>query len=99
MSEELKDRAKQARKAQKRCNAFKVMAILSGAIAIVLGTLAAIMPPPWRVDPSILQLIGEFMGIQALFEAMAAFESGRDAKIVHGNTTVALDGNGDGKVE
>lgn len=99
MSEQFIEDYKKARRAKKKCTAFKWMAIISGAAAIVLGIVAAIAPPSWEVHPSIIKLIGEFMGIQAMFETMAAVETGADAKLVHNNTTLAIDGNGDGKVD
>lgn len=98
MSNELKSAYKAARKAQQKCTAFKWMSIISGAIAIILGGVSLIAPPPWQVHDSVLKLIAEFMGVQAMFEAMVAFESGRDAKITHGNTSLAIDGDGDGKI-
>ena len=85
---------------QTRCTAFKWAALLTGATAIILGVIAAIMPPPWFVDPSILKLIGEFMGIQAMFEAMIALEAGVDAKVSVSKDKgieVKTDANGDGQ--
>ena len=75
------------------------MAIISGAVAILMFVAAAIAPPPWEVHASILQGMGICVGIQALFEAMVALEAGVDAKVTHenGKTSVAIDGNGDGK--
>lgn len=98
MSETMKESYQNARKAQRKCKAFKIAAIVTGAISVILGVIAVIMPPCWDVTPNVIKLIGEFMGIQCMFEVMVAFESGRDAKLVHGNTTVTLDGNGDGKM-
>lgn len=81
MSEDMKKRAAQARELKNRCTAFKWMAIASGAVAIILGVVAAIMPPAWELHPSMLELIGMFMGIQAMYEAMVALEAGTDAKV------------------
>lgn len=99
MSNELKENVKKARKAKNRCTLFKWMTIVTGLAAVVLGLFAAIMPPPWEVHQSIISLIGEMMGIMAIFAALTAFESGRDAKLILGNkATVTFDGDGDGKV-
>lgn len=99
MSEQTKERVAKARKARNRCTVFKWMTIVTGALALLLGLFAAIMPPPWEVHHSIISLIGEFMGIMAIFAALSAFESGRDAKLILGDhATLALDGNGDGKI-
>lgn len=97
MSEQFKQEVKRARKAKDKCTAFKWMSIITGAVAILVGVFALVMPPSWHVEDSVLKLIAEFMGIQAMFEAMVAFESGRDAKLIHGNTTITVDGDGDGK--
>ena len=85
---------------QKRCTAFKWAALLTGATAIILGAVAAIMPPPWEVHDSVLKLIAEFMGIQAMFEGMVALEAGVDAKVSVSKDKgieVKTDANGDGK--
>ena len=99
MSNELKQDLKRARKAQRKCNAFKIAALATGIAATLLGIIAAVAPPPWQVHTSMLKLIGEFMGIQCMFGVMVAFEAGKDAKLTHGNTTISIDGNGDDKVE
>ena len=90
---------KLAKKLRTKCTAFKVMTIISGSVAIILGVLAAIAPPPWDVHPNMLKLIGELMGIMGIFSALTAFESGKDAKLILGNhLSLNIDGNGDGKV-
>lgn len=100
MSDKFKEQVKAARRAKDRCTAFKWMSMLSGAAAILIGIIALIMPPSWQVDDSVLKLIAEFMGIQAMFEAMVALEAGVDAKVAFSKDKgleVKTDANGDGK--
>ena len=43
-------------------------------------------------------MISLSLAFAALFAVWEAVDKGIDAKIVHGNTTVTLDGNNDGKL-
>lgn len=89
----------EAKAARSKTNAFEYTGVILSIVAFLLGAFALVCPPPWQVDKSVIELIGEFIGIIAIIFAYAAFKTGRDAKIKLRNAEITLDGDGDGKVE
>ena len=76
---------------------FFGLAVLS-FIAVTLIVVSFLIPPQGVVDSSVLAAVGEIFAFAALFAVWEAVDKGIDAKIVHGNTTVTLDGNNDGQM-
>ena len=79
------------------CTKAKIASAVLSFISVGLIVASFIVPPMGVVDGSVLAAVGEIFAFAALFAAWEAIDKGIDAKITHGNTTVTLDGNGDGK--
>lgn len=80
------------------CTKLKKVAVglILTAVACFVG--AALTPPMWYVDGSILTGMGIIFGYAALMYAWEATDRGIDAKLTHGNTTIELN-NPDTKKE
>lgn len=63
--------------------------ILAG-LAAALGIIAFFMPPRAEVHPSVLKLISWFFAFTALWTVFVAMVRGIDARITHGNTSLAI---------
>ena len=79
------------------CTKSKIAAAVLSFIAVTLIVVSFFIPPQGVVDSSVLAAVGEIFAFAALFAGWEAIDRGIDAKIVHGNTTLVLDGDGDGK--
>lgn len=79
------------------CTKAKIASAILSFLAVALIIASFFVPPTGVVDGSVLAAVGEIFAFAALFAAWEAIDKGIDAKITHGNTTVTLDGNGDGK--
>ena len=90
-------RAQQLKELQKGCTKAKIAAAVLSFIAVGLIVASFIIPPQGVVDGSVLAAVGEIFAFAALFAVLEAVDKGIDAKIVHGNTTIILDGDGDGE--
>ena len=91
-------RAQQLKELQKGCTKAMIAAAILSFIAVGLIVASFIIPPQGVVDGSVLAAVGEIFAFAALFAVWEAVDKGIDAKIVHGDTTIILDGDGDGKV-
>ena len=60
------------------------------AVAIFLMIGSAIVPPPFVVDSSIFKCVAWLFGFAALAQVPAIVQSGKNAKIQHGNTTLTI---------
>ena len=89
-------RAQQLKELQNGCTKAKIAAAVLSFIAVGLIVASFIIPPQGVVDGSVLAAVGEIFAFAALFAVWEAVDKGIDAKIVHGNTTIILDGDGDG---
>ena len=89
----------QERKLRESCTKAKIAAAVLSFIAVLLIIASFIVPPMGVVDGSVIAAVGEIFAFAALFALWEAIDKGIDAKIVHGNTTITLDGDGDGKTE
>jgi hypothetical protein len=86
----------QERKLRESCTKAKIAATVLSFIAVALIVGSFFVPPMGVVDSSVLAAVGEIFAFAALFAVWEAVDKGIDAKIVHGNTTITLDGDGDG---
>ena len=68
---------------------FWVCLILSGSLLII----GCFMPPFGKIDPSIIEAVGEIFGFAALAVFSDAMRQGYDAKFQHGSTTIEIDNN------
>lgn len=87
------------RKLRESCTKAKIAAAVLSFIAVGLIIASFFVPPMGVVDGSVLAAVGEIFAFAALFAVWEAVDKGIDAKIVHGNTTITIDGDGDGKTE
>ena len=81
---------------REKCTKAKIAAAALSFIAVGLIVASFCIPPQGVVDGSVLAAVGEIFAFAALFAVWEAVDKGIDAKIVHGNTTIILDGDGDG---
>lgn len=63
--------------------------VLSG-IAVTLGIIAFFIPPKAEIHPSVLKFISWIFAFTALWTVFAAMVRGIDARITHGNTSLAI---------
>ena len=87
----------QETKPREKCSKAKIASAVLSFIAVGLIIASFFVPPTGVVDGSVLAAVGEIFAFAALFAGWEAIDRGIDAKIVHGNTTLVLDGDGDGK--
>lgn len=83
-------------KKQSACPKARIAAAVLSFISVGLIVTSFFIPPQGVVDSSVLAAVGEIFAFAALFAVWEAVDKGIDAKITHGNTTITLDGNGDG---
>lgn len=72
------------------CRAETKAAIILAAISAAMLIGAALTPPMWVIDGSILAAVGELFAFASLFKAGEAIDRGLDAKIKHGKTEIEL---------
>ena len=87
----------QETKLREKCSKAKIASAVLSFIAVGLLIASFFVPPTGVVDGSVLAAVGEIFAFAALFAVWEAVDKGIDAKIVHGNTTISIDGNGDGQ--
>lgn len=75
---------------KKKCTWQKKVAIAITAIAVLMGLISFMTPPPWTIDSSVIAFNGEVFAFDMLFMAWDAIERGIDAKIVHKGTELDL---------
>ena len=80
------------------CTKAKMASAVLSFIAVALIVTSFFIPPQGVVDSSVLAAVGEIFAFAALFAAWEAIDKGIDAKVTHGNTTLSIDGDGDGKI-
>ena len=78
------------------CTKMKIAAAVLSFIAVALIVGSFFVPPMGVVDGSVLAAVGELFAFAALFALWEAVDKGIDAKVTHGDTTIAIDGNKDG---
>lgn len=72
------------------CRAETKAAIILAAVSAAMLIGAALTPPMWVIDGSILAAVGELFAFASLFKAGEAIDRGLDAKIKHGQTEIEL---------
>ena len=87
----------QLKQLREKCTKAKIAAGILSFIAVGLIIASFFIPPQGVVDSSVLAAVGEIFAFAAMFAVWEAVDKGIDAKIVHGNTTIILDGDGDGE--
>ena len=80
------------------CTKAKIASAVLSVIAVALIIGSFFVPPTGVVDSSVLAAVGESFAFAALFAVWEAIDKGSDAKVTHGNTTISLDGDGDGEI-
>ena len=80
------------------CTKSKIASAVLSVIAVALIIVSFFVPPTGVVDSSVLAAVGEIFAFAALFAVWEASDKGFDAKVPHGNTTISLDGDGDGQI-
>lgn len=80
------------------CTKAKIASAVLSVIAVALIIGSFFVPPTGVVDSSVLAAVGEIFAFAALFAVWEAIDKGIDAKVTHGNTTISLDGDGDGEI-
>ena len=84
-----------------RCRVHKIVAIILSAIATLLIIAGFFVPPMGKIDGSVLQGVGEIIGMISIFFAWdnisAAIDKGVGTKWQHGNTSVSITGKKDGE--
>ena len=100
MSDELKTRAKEARKAKNECTHYAKAAIILAFLTALAFFIAMLIPPYGEVARSVLQGMGILAGLSASFNFADAWKAGYDAKLLIGRNGIEVktDGNGDGKM-
>lgn len=100
MSNELKERAKEARAAKNRCTYYAKAAIILAFLTALAFFVAMLIPPYGEVSRSILQGMGILAGLSASFNFADAWKAGNDAKLLisRNGIEVKTDGNNDGKM-
>ena len=81
------------------CTKAKIASAVLSVIAVALIIGSFFVPPTGVVDSSVLAAVGEIFAFAALFAVWEAIDKGLDAKVTHGNTTISLDGDGDGEIK
>ena len=61
---------------------------LGTSIFLMVGS--AIVPPPFVIDASIFKCVAYLLGFAALSQVPALVESGKSARITHGNTSLTV---------
>lgn len=92
-------REQREKQLRESCTKSKIAAAVLSFVAVGLIIVSFFIPPQGVVDSSVLAAVGEIFAFAALFAVWEAVDKGIDAKIVHGNTTISIDGDGDGKIE
>lgn len=86
---------------EERCHVHKIVAIVLASIAAFLIIAGFFVPPKGRIDGSVLQAVGEIIGIISIFFAwdviIAAIDKGVGTKWQHGNTSVSITGKKEGE--
>lgn len=59
-------------------------------VSIFLMVGSAIVPPPFVVDTSIFKCVAYLLGFAALSQVPAIVESGKTARLTHGNTSLTV---------
>ena len=100
MSDQLKERAKKARKAKNECTHYAKAAIILAFLTALAFFISMFIPPHGEVSRSILQGMGILAGLSASFNFADAWKAGNDAKLLIGRNGIEVktDGNGDGKM-
>lgn len=100
MSENLKERAKEAREAKNRCTYYAKAAIILAFLTALAFFIAMLIPPYGEVARSALQGMGILAGLSASFNFADAWKAGADAKLLIGRNGIEVktDGNHDGKM-
>ncbi len=100
MSNEMKERAKEARAAKNRCTHYAKAAIILAFLTALAFFIAMMIPPYGEVARSVLQGMGIMAGLSASFNFADAWKAGYDAKLLIGRNGIEVkaDGNGDGKM-
>lgn len=84
-----------------RCRVHKIVAIILSAIATLLIIAGFFVPPMGKIDGSVLQGVGEIIGMISIFFAWdnisAAIDKGVGTKWQHGNTSVSITGKKEGE--
>lgn len=70
------------------CRAETKAAIILAAISAAMLIGAALTPPMWIIDSSILAAVGELFAFASLFKLGEAIDRGIDAKLTHGKTSL-----------
>lgn len=77
-------------KPKNKCRVETKAAIVLAAISAAMLLGAALTPPMWIIDGSVLAAVGELFAFASLFKAGEAIDRGLDAKIKHGETEIEL---------
>lgn len=77
-------------KPKNKCRTETKAAIVLAAISAAMLFGAALTPPMWIIDGSVLAAVGELFAFASLFKAGEAIDRGLDAKIKHGQTEIEL---------
>ena len=98
MSNELRERAKEARAAKNRCTHYAKAAIILAFLTALAFFIAMMIPPYGEVARSVLQGMGILAGLSASFNFADAWKAGNDAKLLisRNGIEVKTDGNNDG---
>lgn len=64
-------------------------------VSIFLMIGSAIVPPPFVIDSSIFKSVSFLLAFAALSQVPALVESGKTAKLTHGNTSLTVGENKD----
>ena len=66
---------------------------LGASIFLMIGS--AIVPPPFVIDKSIFTAVGWLFGFAALSQVPALVNSGKTARLQHGNTSLTVGKDGE----
>lgn len=58
--------------------------------SIIMLVAGFIIPPRAVINPSVLTAVGELFGFATLWAVVRSIDNGIEAKLTHGNTTLAL---------
>ena len=100
MSNELKERAREARQAKNECTHYAKAAIILAGLTALAFFVSMLLPPAGEVARSVLQGMGILAGLSASFNFADAWKAGQDAKLLIGRNGIEIktDGNHDGKM-
>ena len=62
----------------------------TGIVAFGLLIAGFLFPPPGAIDPSVVQAVGEVLGLATIWMVPKAISAGKTIKLEHGSTSITV---------